>query len=787
MNRSRPRRVAATRRGLSREASPTREVDDDAQEPPKEEPNTGAALPPRLSTRNKRGTPTPPPVRNDPPAADETDTADGGNTQAQHTTEEDDVVMAVNKEEYDCNDKQEAWHEDSKESERVEQADYEPRNPQSVTANIEARQKNAPPEQASPAPEGSTDGNGESPHREIPTVTPEDSMIKGDDTGFQDRESPAPSENVPTLNDTKPKTDASSCTTNGLGDDHAVDEDDDNGNNVCSKALAGKPTANENTMPGVQATEYVPSTSLHKRVNVGTSTGDEASIPATVENKETSAGDTAEATLVSSVPGAADVCEIQSSRAESRIVSLGSKSVPETVRNRGNGNDHEELVKISNSPQMSLDSLNENQDKPNDFSEKDSASKDEDPLSTSKALDRVVHVATSNDRKIGVVQDKETRIKGTFLASDGKRPAGSDVSQIAAEAPQGENDSASNLLNAHSALHSEEQKMALASMNGAPSNVNKPRVFVSSSQEYRANTVASEDVADANDRRTIFTTDGRDTRDDSNNAAHVPVMAHMPRLSRSDQNKLRSSDSSFPGMSRLPTPQPRRNVSNSVVVSSAFTIDIRQIAKDSSSAHYSLGGLANKAHGRTEMVARKNAVESDAVDQQRDNNVQVKDDISLVEPRKHRLTDNGNDRGGSSSREGRPELKRQRKDSIPVGVPSSTLQNSSQHQSAKIGSSERSEATSTRASRLFHSDVTGVERVKIRLYDIASKVHRGKGSERRFAAYWEALSRFLGCQAQQGVSSGSHSCLEGVHEILDSFLVTKQMRKLHNLLVMGKF
>ena len=79
-----------------------------------------------------------------------------------------------------------------------------------------------------------------------------------------------------------------------------------------------------------------------------------------------------------------------------------------------------------------------------------------------------------------------------------------------------------------------------------------------------------------------------------------------------------------------------------------------------------------------------------------------------------------------------------------------------------------------------------LKNVKLQLYDIACRVHRGKGPERRFAAYWEALRQFLRFQIHQGPNSISSS-LDGVHDVLNSFLVTKQMRKLHNLLVMGKF
>jgi hypothetical protein len=110
-----------------------------------------------------------------------------------------------------------------------------------------------------------------------------------------------------------------------------------------------------------------------------------------------------------------------------------------------------------------------------------------------------------------------------------------------------------------------------------------------------------------------------------------------------------------------------------------------------------------------------------------------------------------------------------------------------QAQDATMKMAPQHEPSSLAVSQAPQHEFLDVEDVKIRLYDIGSRVHRGKSPERRFAAYWEALSCFVSFRLQRGGRSTSQSTFDGVRKVLDSFLKTKRMRRLHNLLIMGKF
>jgi hypothetical protein len=145
--------------------------------------------------------------------------------------------------------------------------------------------------------------------------------------------------------------------------------------------------------------------------------------------------------------------------------------------------------------------------------------------------------------------------------------------------------------------------------------------------------------------------------------------------------------------------------------------------------------------------------------------------------REHSLSDaEGN--GGSAIRGG---------GDIPSSVPSSLVQVSMHAQDRTKNVAPQREPSSLIVSQTPQHEFLDVEDVKIRLYDIGSRVHRGKSPERRFAAYWEALSCFLSFRLQRGDRSTSQSTFDGVRNVLDSFLKTKEMRRLHNLLIMGKF
>jgi hypothetical protein len=193
---------------------------------------------------------------------------------------------------------------------------------------------------------------------------------------------------------------------------------------------------------------------------------------------------------------------------------------------------------------------------------------------------------------------------------------------------------------------------------------------------------------------------------------------------------------------------------NPTVISDAFAIDIRPTTKSlSETRRFSRGSSASSSNLKTG----------------RDCAVQVKGDTVLSDSRKRSLT---NDYMG-------------RREELAGFLSSSVVQHSMRHVKARRSRRMRRKTIPRQSQGDRLSGLTDVENVKIQLYHIACRVHRGKGPERRFAAYWEALRQFLRFQVHQGPSTISSS-VNGVHDVLNSFLVTKQMRKLHNLLVMGK-
>ncbi len=107
---------------------------------------------------------------------------------------------------------------------------------------------------------------------------------------------------------------------------------------------------------------------------------------------------------------------------------------------------------------------------------------------------------------------------------------------------------------------------------------------------------------------------------------------------------------------------------------------------------------------------------------------------------------------------------------------------------------------------------TSVQKLKIELYLDAMKVHRGKGAERKFADYWDAFGRYVSapysvpCSIHPNVKisskrpdgsifhqnndseninmrSNSDITTNGIEAILNSFLITKSLKKKHNALV----
>lgn len=720
---NRPRRV---RRGRSREASPEREVDDAPQEPSNE---STAAPPPRRSTRNRRGAPTPPPEPSETSAVDETDTTDKDDSQAQHAQEEKDAVKASHEHDASDNGKLDTETVESKKPEQpLEQANEEPKRTSSSPADGSASKKDAapPPEPASPSPEGAVTTNGQSSEKDIPTVSQEN------DTSND--------ESLPKLNDVN-AAGAGSQATNGPGDDHATDDNETTGNEECSPDVDEGPA--EETAKD-KASDAVPSEALNEGLNAdkGTIEG-KANIPDSDNDKSASAGSQAETALASNGP----VGGVQQPafRPESRTVSLGSKSALDAVVEGGAGNDHEEPVCASASPPVSLDSQNEGKDQLNDVSEKNTL---KEALSLSDPVEKPNCEPPTGQEKSGV--------RESVPASDEKR--------------------GKNELQPASSSH-----LPGTSSKDTPNDMGMPGESLSGSQKKAPDLDTSDCAAETNGNATETT-----------NAATVVLAGHdgdamdIDSHETEGSNMTRSTCEPKADKSKQKSAAPRlkRSISNSAVVSNAFAIDIRPTAKSSSKIRrFSSGGSveATPVLSDRASIQKKSAPSSAVPSLQQHKPDQVKNDLSL-ESRKHKVTNDGE----SSSREARLEPKRRRLET-PRAVLLSALRGQTQRNRRRRKPSERNGAATRLASRTLGPGLADVESIKTRLYDVASRVHRGRGTERLFASYWEALSRFLSFQVQDGASYGNDSSLSAVHRVLDSFLITQQMRKLHNLLIMGKF
>lgn len=86
-------------------------------------------------------------------------------------------------------------------------------------------------------------------------------------------------------------------------------------------------------------------------------------------------------------------------------------------------------------------------------------------------------------------------------------------------------------------------------------------------------------------------------------------------------------------------------------------------------------------------------------------------------------------------------------------------------------------------------EAPSVSQLKMALFLETSKAHRGNGPERIFSEYWESLGEYITLGSNKGlkvVRSGLNSSCAGIEAILQSFLKTRKMKRLHNKLVLGK-
>lgn len=86
-----------------------------------------------------------------------------------------------------------------------------------------------------------------------------------------------------------------------------------------------------------------------------------------------------------------------------------------------------------------------------------------------------------------------------------------------------------------------------------------------------------------------------------------------------------------------------------------------------------------------------------------------------------------------------------------------------------------------KSKNFYSTEICSPDTIKIAIYMEAVKVFRGKGVDRRFADYLDCLGRYL--SSDKILRSNTDVATNGVEWILQSFLTTKKLKKLHNLFV----
>ena len=96
----------------------------------------------------------------------------------------------------------------------------------------------------------------------------------------------------------------------------------------------------------------------------------------------------------------------------------------------------------------------------------------------------------------------------------------------------------------------------------------------------------------------------------------------------------------------------------------------------------------------------------------------------------------------------------------------------------KLSQVARKTSTSIQPTRFHGLDENKINRVKMVLYSAGSQVHRGKGFERIFAEYWDAVCLRLSDRLS------SHT-FERCEKAIATFLTSKKLRRVHNRFIMG--
>ena len=117
-------------------------------------------------------------------------------------------------------------------------------------------------------------------------------------------------------------------------------------------------------------------------------------------------------------------------------------------------------------------------------------------------------------------------------------------------------------------------------------------------------------------------------------------------------------------------------------------------------------------------------------------------------------------------------------------VPFAEHEHNNEHQEEAMVHQEKEEELES----VEYTPAPCLDTIKMTIFLEGCKAHRGKGPERRFADYWDALARniALGLRGKDRSKrcSKDEAC-NGIEYILSSFLTTKRLKRLHNELILA--
>ena len=453
-----------------------------------------------------------------------------------------------------------------------------------------------------------------------------------------------------------------------------------------------------------------------------------------------------------------------------REVASFSTGVPPESADTGE-NDHEDATKVSASPQMSPNLSDTREDSASVARENDSFCEDKETSLPS-------HV-TGNTLQ-GIMSSNADQGRGTLNAEERRSTdINVDKSIVSAQVrgeEQGESDvKAAKVCTASHIQHKNEASTSTSTAQADrrhDSDLNQTSPNVKESEGAIAHSANRDVPVNSSGDNSFQRNNSSGALDVSNDIRKLPekALVDAPKESLSGPRRGESVSSARQIES---TGKHKTDTKPTTVKSSEQSEEIRSSA-DLVTTTSKVAGPATT--GDTAIGA--SSVVNATVKSQEDSAAETNEGLS-GRTRKHTRSDErGNDPLGSISVEDPSQTKRRR-----VELP---LDTSTRAYARTTNLTQQDTSIPPKISHALKSNFPAVEDVKIRLYEMGSRVHRGNGPERRFADYWEALSRVIGFRLQRGLGS-SQSSLDEAHKVLGSFLRTKQMRRLHNLLILGKF